>query len=81
MLYASICATPALFLAPNKLLIKKATCFSTFNHLILKNGYEYLDKPYIIDDNCSNLLLLFIFLLTSYWKGTCRSTSIRIEIN
>lgn len=53
LLYGAICATPALYLAPNKLLLKKATCYPTLSKNIINYGYEYENLPYYIDENCS----------------------------
>jgi hypothetical protein len=52
MLYGAVCATPGLFLSPNKLLINKATGYPTFKEEIVKNGYIYEDSSYSIDEHC-----------------------------
>ena len=49
LLYGGICATPGVFLAKNKLLSTKGTCFPTFMNI--ENGYLYENKPYVIDRN------------------------------
>ena len=51
LLYGGICATPGVFLAKNKLLSTKGTCFPTFMNIVMENGYLYENKPYVIDRN------------------------------
>ena len=51
LLYGGICATPGVFLAKNKLLSTKGTCFPTFMNIVMENGYLYENKPFVIDRN------------------------------
>ena len=50
-LYASICATPGVFLANNNLLHSKATCYPSFKLNLLSHGIKYTNAPYVIDNN------------------------------
>lgn len=50
-LYGSICATPGMFLARNNLLHSIATCFPSFKEQLIKNGIQYKNEPFIIDNN------------------------------
>lgn len=49
--YAAMCATPSLFLAPNQLLIKKATGYPIFKNQMIQLGYQYVNKNVVIDNN------------------------------
>lgn len=51
MLYAAICASPGLFLAPNKLLGQRATGYPTFKNNILRAGCQYENQSVIVDSN------------------------------
>jgi putative intracellular protease/amidase len=54
MLYGAVCATPGLFMSPNKLLLNKSTGYPTFKENVISNGYEYDDSDVTIDEHCSN---------------------------
>ncbi len=56
-MYGAICATPALFLAKNNLLINESSGYPIFEKEITKAGYKYSNLPYIVDQNCSKILL------------------------
>jgi hypothetical protein len=70
MLYGAICATPALFLSNNKLLINKSTCYPSFSNEIIKAGYSYLDESYVVDENCSKNILNNFYKLLEEDLGT-----------
>lgn len=57
-MYGAICATPALFLAKNNLLLKESTGYPIFEKDITNAGYKYSNQAYLVDQNCSKIFLI-----------------------
>jgi 4-methyl-5(b-hydroxyethyl)-thiazole monophosphate biosynthesis len=84
-LYASICATPGVFLAKNNLLHSIATCYPSFKSNLLSHGIKYINAPYIIDNNIitgrsAGDALKFSLQLITLLNGDAVSTSVKSTV-
>ena len=84
-LYASICATPGVFLAKNNLLHSTATCYPSFKSNLLSYGINYINSPYIIDNNIltgrsAGDALKFSLQLVTLLNGEAVSTKVQSTV-